>query len=147
MNDNRVIALACDHGGYAMKEFAAGYLLAEGYEIKDLGCSSPDSVDYPDYGHKLAKEIESGAVQLAFAFCGSANGISITLNRHKGVRAALCWMEEIAKLARAHNDANICSIPGRFITEVECAKVIDAFLSTPFEGGRHQVRIDKIDKL
>ncbi|MEG1606667.1 MAG: RpiB/LacA/LacB family sugar-phosphate isomerase [Mucinivorans sp.] len=139
------IALAADHGGYAMKEFVAGYLLSLGHSIKDLGCHSDESVDYPDFAHLLAREMLTGDYELAFAFCGSANGISMTLNRHNGIRAALCWTAEIARLARAHNNANICSIPGRFVNEVEAAKIVDAFLEASFEGGRHEKRVAKID--
>ncbi|MFI3287834.1 MAG: RpiB/LacA/LacB family sugar-phosphate isomerase [Rikenellaceae bacterium] len=146
-NETKLIGLASDHGGYSMKEFVAGYLLSLGYAIKDLGCYNQESVNYPDFGHALASGIESGEFSLGFAFCGSANGISMSINRHKGVRAAICWKEEIAKLAREHNDANVCSIPGRFIDEVECAKVVDAFLETQYEGGRHQLRVEKIEIL
>ncbi len=145
-NETKLIGLAADHGGYAMKEFVAGYLLSQGYAVKDCGCYSEESVDYPDFGHKLAEGVHSGEFALAFAFCGSANGISMSINRHKGVRAAICWKAELAKLAREHNDANVCSIPGRFIDEVECAKVVDAFLSSEYEGGRHQARVEKIEK-
>ncbi len=141
----KTIGLASDHGGFEMKEFVAGYLLAKGYAVKDLGCHSTDSVDYPDYAHALAGAITSGEVALGFAFCGSANGISMALNRNAGVRAAICPTAELATLARGHNDANVCSIPGRFITQQECAKVVDAFLEGEFEGGRHQGRVSKIE--
>lgn len=141
------IALAADHGGFALKEFVAGYLLSLGHSVKDLGCHSTESVDYPDFGHKMAEEILEGDSELGFAFCGSANGISMAINRHKGVRAALCWKPEIATLARQHNDANVCSMPGRFITEIEAAAIVDAFLSANFEGGRHMGRVVKIDAL
>ncbi len=128
-----------------MKEFVAGYLLAKGYAIKDLGCHGTESVDYPDYAHALAAAITSGEVTLGFAFCGSANGISMALNRNAGIRAAICPTAQLAALAREHNNANVCSIPGRFITEEVCAEVVDAFLEAEFEGGRHQGRIDKIE--
>lgn len=141
----KAIGLASDHGGFAIKEFVAGYLMAEGYAIKDYGCNSTESVDYPDYAHALARGIESGEVELGFAFCGSANGISIALNRHKGVRAALCWKPEIATLARAHNNANVCSIPGRFVTEIEAGQIVDAYLAALYEGGRHENRVQKIE--
>lgn len=141
----KAIGLASDHGGFAIKEFVAGYLMAEGYAIKDYGCNSTESVDYPDYAHALARGIESGEVELGFAFCGSANGISIALNRHKGVRAALCWKPEIATLARAHNNANVCSIPGRFVTEIEAGQIVDAYLAASYEGGRHENRVQKIE--
>lgn len=142
---NQTIGLAADHGGYATKEFVAGYLLGLGYAVKDYGTMSEASVDYPDYGHALARGIQSGEVALGFAFCGSANGISMAINRHTGVRAALCWQPDIAQLARAHNNANVCSIPGRFVTDTEAAGIVDAFLGTAFEGGRHEGRIEKIE--
>ncbi len=142
---NKIIGVVADHGGYAMKEFAAGYLESLGYEVKDFGCDSEASVDYPDYGHKLGYAIQNGEVERGFAFCGSANGISMSINRHKGVRAAVCWKAELAALAKQHNNANVCSIPGRFVTEIECAQIIDAYLEAEYEGGRHQNRIDKIE--
>lgn len=145
IDNKKPIGMTADHGGYAMKEFVAGYLLGLGYAIKDYGCSSCDSVDYPEFGHLLAAGVQDGEVGLSFAFCGSANGMAITLNRHSGVRAAICWQSELASLAREHNDANICVIPGRFIDEVECSKVVDAFLAMEFAGGRHIARIEKIE--
>lgn len=141
----KAIGLAADHGGFPIKEFVAGYLLAEGYAVKDYGCVSVDSVDYPDYAHALARGIESGEVELGFAFCGSANGISMALNRHAGIRAALCWKAEIATLARSHNNANVCSIPGRFVNEIEAGQIVDAFLEATYEGGRHEGRVQKIE--
>lgn len=138
------IGLAADHAGFAMKEFVAGYLISLGYAVKDYGCHSTESVDYPDFAHTLGRGIEGGEVELAFAFCGSANGISIALNKHATVRAALCWLPEIATLARAHNNANVCSIPARFVGEIEAARIVDAFMAASFEGGRHQTRVDKI---
>lgn len=141
----QTIGLAADHGGFSTKEFIAGYLLGLGYAVKDYGTMCDASVDYPDFGHALARGIESGEVGLGFAFCGSANGISMSVNRHKGVRAALCWMPEIATLARAHNDANVCSIPGRFVTDAQAAEIVDAFLAAQFEGGRHVGRVEKIE--
>ena len=144
---SKTIGLAADHGGFAAKEFVAGYLLGLGYAVKDYGTYSDASVDYPDLGHALARGLEAGEVGLGFAFCGSANGISMALNRHRGVRAALCWKPEIAALARAHNDANVCSIPGRFVDNVEAAAIVDAFLAAEFEGGRHTGRIEKIEAL
>ncbi len=141
----KVIGLASDHGGYYLKEFVAGYLESMNLEIKDYGCNSTASVDYPDYSHALANAITSGEVDLAFAFCGSANGISIALNRHKGVRAAICWQKELATLAREHNDANVCSMPGRFLSEEVAVQIVDAFLESEFEGGRHSARVEKIE--
>lgn len=139
------IAIASDHAGYQLKEFLIGFLLAEGHSVQDCGTYSAESVDYPDYAHKLAKVIEEGGADFGVAMCGSANGISITLNRHKGVRAAICWRKDIAELARLHNDANVCSLPARFLKEDEAAEIVDLFLSTEFEGGRHQCRVEKIE--
>lgn len=139
-----VIGVACDHAGYELKEVVVGYLMAGGYAVKDYGCHSAESVDYPDFGNALAEGISSGEAQLGFAFCGSGNGISMSINRHHGVRAALCWKRELAELARQHNDANVCSMPARFITEVEALDILEGFLSSSFEGGRHQARIDKM---
>lgn len=140
------IAIAADHAGFLMKEFVAGYLLSLGHSVKDMGTHGAESVDYPDYAHPLALEVESGASRLGFAFCGSGNGVNIALNRHSGIRAALCWNAEIASLARCHNDANVCSMPARFISEAEAAAIVDAFLAAQFEGGRHTARVAKISE-
>lgn len=139
-----VIGLACDHAGFELKENIAGYLLAEGYAIKDYGCHSSESVDYPDFANALANGLTIGECNLGVAICGSGNGISIALNRHKVVRAALCWNNELAMLARQHNNANVCSLPARFIENSVALGIIDAFLDSSFEGGRHQGRLDKI---
>ena len=144
LKENCPVGLACDHAGYEMKEFVIGLLEAEGIAFKDFGTYSTDSVDYPDYAHPLATAVEKGECYPGIAICGSGNGITITLNKHQGIRAALCWNEEIARLARLHNDANIVSMPGRFIDQVMAAKIVETFLNTEFEGGRHQKRIDKI---
>ena len=138
------IALGSDHGGYALKCDIIQLLEKLGHEYKDFGCYSTESCDYPDYAHPLAEAIEKGELPRGIAMCGSANGITITLNKHQGVRAALCWIEEIARLARQHNDANICVMPGRFIDHDTARRIVEAFLDTDFEGGRHQRRIDKI---
>lgn len=138
------IAFASDHAGFAMKEFAIGLLEAEGHAVMDCGCYNTDSVDYPDFAHKLAGEIEQGSADFGVALCGSANGISMALNKHAKVRAAICWTSEIAELARAHNDANVCSLPARFITEIQAAEILSSFFSTDFEGGRHAARVAKI---
>lgn len=138
------IGLCCDHAGYELKEEVKKMLTSKGFSCKDFGTDSTDSCDYPDFAHPLAEAIEAGAVYPGIAICGSGNGISMTLNKHQQVRAALCWQEEIAGLARAHNDANILVMPGRFIGVDEATRIIEAFLNTPFEGGRHQRRIDKI---
>lgn len=139
------IGIASDHAGYEMKEFLVGWLSSRGYDVYDFGCDSPESCDYPDYAHPLAEAVESGDPDMGVSICGSGNGISMTLNKHRGIRAALCWNAEIARLARAHNDANICSLPARFIDNDLATAILTEFLSTPFEGGRHQRRVDKID--
>lgn len=138
------IGLCCDHAGFELKEFVKQLLSERGLEYQDYGTYSTDSCDYPDFAHPLAAAVETGEVYPGIAICGSGNGISMTLNKHQGVRAALCWNAEIAGLARAHNDANILVMPGRFISQEEAVKAIDAFFQTPYEGGRHQKRIDKI---
>lgn len=138
------VAIASDHAGYQMKEFLIGYLESLDFSVVDLGCDSEASVDYPDYGHKLAKAIEDGSVELGVALCGSANGITMTVNKHAKLRAALCWTPEIATLARSHNDANVCSIPARFVSNEEAAAILDAFFAATFEGGRHAARVAKI---
>ena len=142
----KTIGLCCDHAGFPLKEFVKKVLRERGWEFKDFGTNSADSCDYPDFAHPLAEAVEKGEVYPGIAICGSGNGISMTLNKHKAIRAALCWKEELAVLARAHNDANVLVIPGRFITEEEALKVMDAFFSTPFEGGRHQRRVEKISE-
>lgn len=138
------IGLCCDHAGFELKEFLKQSLLDKGLEVEDFGTHSTDSCDYPDFAHPLGFAIESGEVYPGIAICGSGNGISMTLNKHQGVRAALCWNAEIAALARSHNDANVLVMPGRFISKEEALKAVDAFFKTPYEGGRHQKRIDKI---
>jgi ribose 5-phosphate isomerase B len=138
------IALASDHAGYELKIKLIGYLQKKGYEIKDLGCYSSDSVDYSDYGHVIAEKVSSKEFELGIALCGSGNGINMTTNKHPMIRSALCWRVEIAELARAHNNANICALPARFISFDEAVQIVEKFLNTPFDGGRHQRRIDKI---
>lgn len=140
----KTIGLCSDHAGFELKEYIKQILTERGVSCKDFGTYSTESCDYPDFAHPLANAVEAGEVYPGIAICGSGNGISMTLNKHQGVRAALCWMEEIAALARAHNDANVLVMPGRFISKEEALKALDAFLSTPYEGGRHQRRIDKI---
>ena len=138
------ISIASDHAGYELKQFVRQYLTEKGIPFKDYGTDSTESCDYPDYAHALAKGMEDGAVGTGIAICGSGEGISMTLNKHQSVRAALCWMPEIAHLARQHNDANVLVMPGRFIDNSMAKDILDEFLATPFEGGRHQRRIDKI---
>lgn len=139
--------MASDHAGYPMKESLKRFLSqwAPQVEIVDFGTHSEDSCDYPDYAHKLGEAVSSGELEWGVAVCGSANGISMSLNKHSNVRAAICWTEEIARLARLHNDANIISVPGRFVSEELGAKMVEAFFSTEFEGGRHERRVEKIN--
>lgn len=138
------IGLCSDHAGFELKEYVKQILDAKGLPYKDFGAYSSESCDYPDFAHPLALAVENGEVSAGIAFCGTGNGIGITLNKHQGIRAALCWQKEIARLARAHNDANVLVLPGRFISKEEATKAVDVFFNTPFEGGRHQRRIDKI---
>ncbi len=140
-----MIGLAADHGGFEKKEFIKTVLDKMGVAWKDFGTCNTESCDYADFGHPLGFAIEAGDVYPGIALCGSGNGINMVLNKHKGVRAALCWNEEISRLARAHNDANVLVLPGRFISEEDAEKCVRTFLSTAFEGGRHQRRIDKIN--
>ncbi|MCD8304144.1 MAG: ribose 5-phosphate isomerase B [Prevotellaceae bacterium] len=144
MEKPTLIGLASDHAGYPLKEFVKNYLDKRGIQWKDFGTDSEASCDYADFGHPLALAVEAGQCQLGIAVCGSGEGISMTLNKHQGIRAGLCWIPEIAHLSRQHNDANVLVMPGRFISEETAAAVMDEFLSTDFEGGRHQRRIEKI---
>ena len=138
------IALCSDHAGFELKNILEGYLEALNLEYHDFGTLSADSCDYPDYAHPCAAAVEDGRFPRAIAICGTGNGIAMTLNKHQAIRAAICWNVEIAKLARQHNDANVLVLPARFITPVEAINVLEAFLNTPFEGGRHINRVNKI---
>lgn len=138
------IGLACDHAGYALKEFVKKYLDEKGLAYKDYGTYSEESCDYPDYAHALARSIEAGEVARGVAICGSGEGISMTLNKHLAVRAALVWTAEIATMTRMHNDANVLVMPGRYISEQTAREIMDNFFNTPFEGGRHIRRVEKI---
>lgn len=138
------LALASDHAGFTLKEHIKGYLTKKGYQVTDFGSYSDESSDYPDFAHPFASAIERGEFELGISMCGSGNGINITANKHSGIRSALCWEVEIAELARQHNDANVCALPARFISTEKAEKIVDIFLNTKFEGGRHQRRIDKI---
>ena len=140
----KTIGLACDHAGFELKEFVRTWLDAKGWPYKDFGTNSCESVDYPDFAHPLALAVEAGECYPGIAICGSGNGINMTLNKHQGIRAALCWIPEIAHLARLHNDANILVMPGRFITNEEAVQIMEQLFSTEFEGGRHIRRINKI---
>lgn len=139
------IGVASDHAGYELKTKVIKHLESKGCVVHDFGTDSAESVDYPDYAHKLASAVESGSCQFGIAICGSGNGVNMTVNHHRKVRGALCWTPEIAALARQHNDANIISLPARFIETSIALQMVDVFLSTDFEGGRHQRRVEKID--
>lgn len=138
------IALASDHAGFSMKEFLKPYLIEKGFEVSDFGTNSEESCDYPDFAHPAAEAVEKGECDFGIGLCGSGNGMQMTLNKHQGIRAALCWLPELASLAREHNNANFLVLPARFITEDEALKIVDAYLSATFVGGRHQRRVDKI---
>ena len=139
-----VIGIANDHAGYGLKLKMVNYLQQKGYTVRNFGADTSDSVDYPDYAHLLANAVELGECKLGISICGSGNGINMTVNKHAGIRGALCWLPEISRLARSHNNANICSLPARFITEETVYAIVDEFLNTPFVGGRHQRRVEKI---
>lgn len=141
---SKTLALGCDQGGFELKEFIKIKLAESGYSVRDFGAYSPDSVDYPDYAHPVAKAVNDGQFPMALLICGSGNGVCMTANKYAGIRAALCWSTELARLARAHNNANILCLPGRFISQSEALNAVHIFLTTEFEGGRHQARIDKI---
>lgn len=139
------IALGSDHAGFEYKQMLAQWLRDNGYEVRDFGTHSPASVDYPDFVHPLAEAITKGELERGILVCGSANGVCITANKHRGVRAAIAWEPELASLARQHNDANILCVPARFISEENARLIANQFLTTGFEGGRHQTRVSKIN--
>lgn len=141
---SQLIPIGADHAGFKLKEKLKAYLLEKGYEVKDYGCFSEESIDYPDFGHPVAENVSNNPGTLGVVICGSGNGINMTVNKHQGIRSALCWKNEIAQLAREHNDANIIALPARFITEEEAIQMLDTFLNTAFEGGRHARRVNKI---
>jgi ribose 5-phosphate isomerase B len=140
-----LILIGSDHAGFKLKEEIKTYLSSLNITYKDCGTFSEDSVDYPDFGHAVANDVLNKHADLGIIICGSGNGINISANKHKGIRSALCWNEEIAKLARLHNDANILALPGRFIDTEEAKRAVKIFITTEFEGGRHQNRINKIE--
>ena len=142
--DIKTVGIASDHAGFALKQYVKEYLETHGIAYKDYGTYSDTSCDYSDYGHALARGIEEGEVYPGIAICGSGEGINMTLNKHQAIRAGLCWIPEIAHLIRQHNDANVLVMPGPFIDNATAKAILDEFFSTPFEGGRHQKRIDKI---
>ncbi|HLN73593.1 MAG TPA: ribose 5-phosphate isomerase B [Prolixibacteraceae bacterium] len=138
------IGVACDHAGFERKQAVLNYLQNQGIEYKDFGAYSAESSDYADFAHPLARAVSNAEFDLGVTLCGSGNGINMTANKHQGIRSAICWMPEIAALARQHNDANICALPARYITDEQAIEIVRTFLSSEFEGGRHQRRIDKI---
>ncbi|MBD5371602.1 MAG: ribose 5-phosphate isomerase B [Bacteroides sp.] len=138
------IAFASDHAGYTLKQSLIEYVNSKGYSVLDFGTDSEDSCDYPDFAHKAADAVENGSAAFGIAMCGTGNGIQMTLNKHQGIRAALCWKPELATLAKEHNNANFLVMPARFISYDEAVAIVDAYLAATFEGGRHQRRIDKI---
>jgi ribose 5-phosphate isomerase B len=138
------VAIGSDHAGYDYKEQLISFLEGKGIAFTDMGTHSKDSVDYPDYAHPVANAVENGEAAFGILICGSANGVAITANKHQGIRAAICWGEELAQLARAHNNANILCIPARFVREGDAEKMVATFITTSFEGGRHANRVNKI---
>lgn len=138
------IAMAADHAGFEMKEKVKAYLAEKEYEVIDFGTNSEQSCDYADFAHPAALAVESGKCDIGIGVCGSGNGMQITLNKHQGIRAALCWLPELGALAKQHNNANFLVLPGRFISDEEAYKITDAYLNAEFQGGRHQRRINKI---
>ena len=143
-NLNKPIAIGSDHAGYDYKEKLISFLEGKGFPFTDFGTHSKDSVDYPDFAHPVADAIEKDEAAFGILICGSANGVAITANKHQGIRAAVCWGEELAKLSREHNNANIICIPARFVREGDAEKMVNLFMHTEFEGGRHGKRVDKI---
>ena len=141
---DKKIGIACDHAAYDLKEFLVGYLSTKGFEVKDFGTHSEESCDYPDFAHALGEAIDNGELERGVALCGSGEGISMTLNKHQSVRAALCWIPEIAKLSRQHNNSIVLCMPARFISNDEALEMLNIWLETEFEGGRHQRRLDKM---
>ena len=141
------ISIGGDHAGFGLKEAVGRHLRAKAIEVQDRGTNSEASTDYPDYAHAVAGDVETGSAELGIVVCGSANGVNITANKHHGVRSAIAWNEEVAKLAREHNDANVLALPARFVDEAAALRIVDAFLAAHFEGGRHQRRVEKIEPL
>ena len=139
------IPIGCDHAGFEMKQAIIKHLKDKNYSILDQGCFSTDSIDYPDYAHPVAELVENTEGMKGILLCGSGNGINMTANKHQGVRSALCWTTEIAELARLHNNANILTLPARFISVELALQIVDIFFATEFEGGRHQCRVEKIE--
>jgi ribose 5-phosphate isomerase B len=138
------VAIGCDHAGFEYKTVLVDFLKEKGWQVKDFGTNNADSVDYPDYAHPVANSVETGESGWGILICGSANGVAITANKHQGIRAAICWQSEVARLAREHNNANIICIPARFVSTPAAEEMVNIFVSTPFEGGRHEKRVVKM---
>lgn len=138
------IAIGSDHAGFAYKEKLKVWLQKNGFTVKDFGTHTTDSVDYPDFAHPVALAVEKHEAEFGLLLCGSANGVAMAANKHQGIRAAICWTEEVAAVVRQHNNANIICIPARFVSEAVAEEIVTVFLNTPFEGGRHARRVDKI---
>ena len=138
------IAMSSDHAGYDLKGVLKSYIESKGHEVKDFGPENDSSVDYPDYGHPVAEAVKSEVAELGIVMCGSGNGINMTMNKHQEIRSALCWTSEISHMARLHNNANVLALPARYISEDLAKEIVDQFLETAFEGGRHQRRVEKI---
>lgn len=138
------IAIGCDHAGFEYKTVLVGYLKQKGYQVKDFGTNAADSVDYPDYAHPVATAVEKGECAFGILLCGSANGVCMTANKHQHIQAALCWITDVARLSRQHNNANVICLPARFVALDQCKQMIDLFIETPFEGGRHENRVKKM---
>lgn len=144
MDKTTVIPIGADHAGYELKQAIIEHFSKLGYTFKDYGCHSTESIDYPDFGHPVADHVQNMLGTLGIVICGSGNGINMTVNKHQGIRSALCWNGELAELARQHNNANIIALPARFIDEKNAIQMVEAFLTTEFEGGRHERRVNKI---
>jgi ribose 5-phosphate isomerase B len=138
------IAIGCDHAGFEYKTALVKWLTGKGYRVTDFGTSSPDSVDYPDFAHPVASSVEKGEASFGILMCGTANGVAMTANKHANIRAALCWQNDVAVVTRKHNDANIICIPARFVSLVLAEQMLELFMTTAFEGGRHATRVNKI---
>ncbi len=143
--NNIKIAVGSDHAGFDLKKDLLVYLSEKGYTVEDMGPNSADSVDYPDFAHKVASSVETKTCDLGILICGSGNGVCITANKHHGVRAALAWEPELASLARQHNNANVICLPARFVSQEKAFQIVDAYLDSAFEGGRHENRVNKIE--
>ena len=143
--NNIKLAVGSDHAGFDLKKDLLVYLSEKGYSVEDMGPNSADSVDYPDFAHKVASSVESNSSDLGILICGSGNGVCITANKHHGVRAALAWEPELASLARQHNNANVICLPARFVSQEKAFQIVDAYLESAFEGGRHENRVNKIE--